>query len=223
MRSRENSATARRRAAVPRAARRPSSPSRSRSRRANAPGSAGGARTPASPTSSGVPPPAAATPGAPQERRLGEPALRQLPGEEHRQCHAPEGEARQQVARWAGRADTVDDTERCADRGERGQANVAGSVHEHHVGGELRLAEGLPQGAGAREARVTDRQLPYAQAASLETADQRLIGHEGRRRVTAAGESASQYGEDIARAPPEPAGGEQRNAQASPGERGSYS
>src|SRR6266487_4966973 len=91
--------------------------------------------------------------GTAHEGRLGEGALCELLGEEHRRRHASECEAGQQVARRAGGTDAVHDGERPAERGERRQANVSGSVHEHHVGCELRRAERLPQGPGAREAR----------------------------------------------------------------------
>ena len=155
-----------------------------------------------------------------QTPRPAEGALRELLGEEHRRCHASECEAGQQVARRAGGTDAVHDGERPAERGERRQANISGSVHEHHVGCELRRAERLPQGPGARETGVADGELPDTQAAGLKPRHERLVGDHRRRGVAAAGEPATEDGEDGARAPPGPTRRQQGHPQRASGYRG---
>src|SRR5947208_13632910 len=69
----------------------------------------------------------------------------------------------------------------------------------------------LSQSAGAFEARMAHGQLPHAQAVGLETAHQRIVGDHSGGGMAAAGEPATEDGEDIARAAPEPARRKQRN------------
>src|SRR5205814_557001 len=74
-------------------------------------------------------------------------------------------------------------------------------------------SERLPQSAGAFKTRMAHGQLPHAQAVGLETAHQRIVGDHSGGGMAAAGEPATEDGEDIARAAPEPARREERNPQ----------
>jgi len=81
--------------------------------------------------------------GPPHERRLGSRALLELLV--RNTVNVTRLNARRVSSpRAAGRADSVHDHERCAG-GRRRQSDVAGPVHQHHVGGESLTTERVSQ------------------------------------------------------------------------------